>query len=232
MKNLILVFSLAFCAAAAAPPATLRVLVATGGHPHQTTFYSLFDGYDGWIVDTDSHPAVFATPKQRYDVIVFYDFQDDPSEAARKNLRDFAESGKGLVSLHHAIVDYANWPWWYEEVIGGRFFVKPAAGRPASSAKGNIELTVRPAGKHPITRDLRPFQVWDEAYKGMWIRPEVETILETDNPANDRQVAWISPYKKSRVVYVQLGHDRRVHLHPAYRQLVRNSILWAAGRLK
>jgi len=60
----------------------------------------------------------------------------------------------------------------------------------------------------------------------------VQVILETDHPLADRPVAWVSPYAKSRVVYIQLGHDRRTHLHPSYRNLIRNAVQWAGGRLK
>jgi type 1 glutamine amidotransferase len=33
------------------------------------------------------------------------------------------------------------------------------------------------------------------------------------------------------VVYIQLGHDRNAHLNPIYKKLVRNAILWSAGKL-
>ena len=72
----------------------------------------------------------------------------------------------------------------------------------------------------------------DETYKGMWIAPDVKVLLRTDNPTSDGPVAWISPYSKSRVVYLQLGHDAAVHYHPAYRTLVRNAVFWLGGRLR
>jgi len=56
-------------------------------------------------------------------------------------------------------------------------------------------------------------------------------LFKSDNPTSDASVAWISPYARSRVVYIQLGHDHAAHRHPAYRALVHNAILWSAGRL-
>jgi type 1 glutamine amidotransferase len=44
-------------------------------------------------------------------------------------------------------------------------------------------------------------------------------------------VAWIGPYSKSRVVYIQLGHDRIAQQNPDYQELVHRAVLWAAGRL-
>ena len=73
--------------------------------------------------------------------------------------------------------------------------------------------------------------MWDETYKGMWISPDVKVLLKTDNPTSDGPVAWISPYAKSRVVYIQLGHGETAHLHPGYGTLVQDAIRWSAGRI-
>ena len=84
--------------------------------------------------------------------------------------------------------------------------------------------------EHPITKGLGTFRLLDETYKDLWIAPQVKVLLRSDNPTSDGPVAWISPYEKARVVYIQLGHDRNAHLHPKYQQLVRNAIRWASGR--
>jgi len=42
----------------------------------------------------------------------------------------------------------------------------------------------------------------------------------------------VSPYTKSRVVAIQLGHGPLAHKSPEWQTLVRNAILWSAGRLK
>jgi hypothetical protein len=36
----------------------------------------------------------------------------------------------------------------------------------------------------------------------MSISPEVNVLLQTDDATSDGPVAWISPYAKSRVVYI------------------------------
>jgi type 1 glutamine amidotransferase len=238
MRTILLILCLSIAAAAQPPaaatakPEPLRILIVTGGHPHETTFYSVFAGYDDWHVMTDAQPAALASSRQRYDVIVFYDLQEQIPEAARQVLKEFVESGKGIVSLHHAIVDFTDWPWWYQEVIGGKFYIKAEPGHPASGAKGNIELVVKPKSNHPIVRGIPEMHLVDEPYRNMWIRPDVQVILETDHPLANRQVAWVSPYEKSRVAYIQLGHDHQTHLYPAYRSLIRNAVQWAGGRLK
>jgi type 1 glutamine amidotransferase len=215
------------------PPSNpLRVLVVTGGHDYEPSFYTVFEGYSdlAWTHAVSNQEAFKNDLRKKFDVLVLYDFSQDLDEKGHKNLQDFMESGKGLVVLHHAIADYQSWPWWYQEVVGGRYLLKAEGGKPASTYKHDEELFVRPIGNHPITAGIGPMHIRDETYKGMWISPGNTIILRTDNPTSDGPIAWISSYSKSRVVYVELGHDSAAHRNSAYRTLVRNSILWSAGR--
>ena len=231
-------------AGALAPPAeprapqpradAVRALLITGGHDHETSFYTLFHGYDDLarMPVTSSASAFQNDLRDKYDVLVMYDFSRDLSETGKKNLRDFVESGKGIVVLHHALLNYQKWPWWYEDVVGGSYRLRREGDLPASTYKGDQKIFVAPEGKHAITRDLEPFQVLDETYKHMWISPKARPLLITDNPNGDRFLAWIGPCATSRVVAIQLGHGPTVFSHPGYRALVHNAILWSAERLK
>ncbi len=211
-----------------------RVLVIAGGHDHEAAFYGLFQGYKdiGWVPVSDSKLAFQEDIRLKYDVLVFYDFTRDLDEKSKKNLRDFVESGKGVVVLHHGILDAQKWPWWYEEVVGGLYRLERQGTIPNSTVKFGEEHLITPAGDHPITAGISPFHVTDETYKGLYISPNVKPLLFTDNPTSDRTVAWIGPCATSKVVYIQLGHDHSPFRHPSYRALVHNSILWCAGKLK
>lgn len=211
----------------------LRALVVTGGHSYDSEFYTLFE-WDGlaWDHAVSNHEAFSLPIKDKYDVLVLYDSSPTATEEEQKNLRDFVEGGKGVVVLHHAIVDYGTWPWWYGEVVGGRYLMAADSGMAASTYKHDVELFVRAAAEHPIVNGLGPFHLIDETYKGMWISPGVKVILKTDEPSSDGPVAWVSPYQKSRVVYLQLGHDRKAIMYPGYRELVKRAILWSAGKLE
>jgi type 1 glutamine amidotransferase len=229
MRHARLLFLLGATALAAAP---IRIQLVTGGHSHEVSFYSLFEGQRDYHVVVDPHPSSFRRDLRPYfDVLVLYDLNNVEGARDRENLRNFLEAGKGVVVLHHAIADNQKWPWWYEEVVGGRYLLQPEGGLPATTYKHDVSFSVRSVGNHAITEGIDRFQIVDEAYKGVWVSPNVRVLLETDNPLNDKPMAWISPYVKSRVVYIQLGHGREAHENPAYRKLVRNAILWAAGRL-
>ncbi len=211
----------------------LRGLVVTGGHDHETSFYSLFNGNTGvpTMAVASGTTAFQSDLRGKYDLLVMYDFTRELSEAALKNLRDFVAAGKGVVVLHHALLNYQSCPWWYEDVVGGRYRLQREGDHPSSTVKFGERLQVTPAGEHPITAGLGPFQIEDETYKGMYFSPRIRPLLTTDNAASDRVLAWIGPCKTSRVVAIQLGHGPTAHQNPAYRALVRNAILWAAGRL-
>jgi type 1 glutamine amidotransferase len=219
-------------AGAAKPrPDALRVLVVTGGHDYPTSFYTVFEGRPEWrwTHAVSNEEAFCREIVSRFDVLVLYDFAQKLAEESKSNLQVFAESGKGIVVLHHALADYQDWPW-FEELVGGRYLLNADRGQKASTYRHDVELFVKPVGSHPIVDPVGPLQLVDETYKGMRISPRVTPLLEIDHPDGDRYVGWVSPYERSRVVCLQLGHDERAHRSAAYRELVRNAILWSAGR--
>jgi len=209
----------------------LRVLVVTGGHEYPTSFYTVFEGRPEWRwTHAPSNEEAFSREiVSRYDVLVLYDFVQKLGEEGKGHLRAFAEAGKGILVLHHALCDYQDWPW-FEEMAGGRYLESDQGDRKASTYRHDVELFVKPVGSHPIVDPIGPMQLVDETYKGMRISPKVTPLLEIDHPDADRYVAWVSPYSLSRVVTVQLGHDEHAHRSQAYRDLVRNAILWSAGK--
>jgi hypothetical protein len=228
LNLLILLVALSAPALGADP---IRVLLVTGGHSHEPTFYSVFDD-PRFRTDVNPHPNAFQKDfRSRVDVLVLYDMVDDlKDETKRKNVLAFVESGKGIVVLHHALGDNANWPWWYEEVVGGHFRFPSPSLDATETYKHDQTVPVTVVKKHPVTSGVDNFTITDETYRYLWISPKVDILLRTSNPTSDGPVAWIGPSRQSRVVYLQLGHDGQAYKNPNYRRLVANSILWAAGR--
>lgn len=216
----------------AADPKPIRVLLGTGGHVHNASFYAWCANRKDLQIEVDGHPSIFRRDfTKTTDVLVLYDLAEVLEEPRRKNLRAFVENGGGVVLLHHSIADNQQWAWWTEEVMGGKYLLQPEKGKPKSVFQHDVEFTVRRVADHAVTRGIETFKILDECYKGMWISPKVKVLLETDDPHNDRPVAWIGPHEKARVVYIQLGHGSEAHEHPAWRKLVDNAILWAARRV-
>jgi type 1 glutamine amidotransferase len=210
----------------------VRILLVTGGHTFDPEFYGLFVNRPDFQVTVNGHPDIYKNDlRPSADVLVLYDLVPEMSEQRQANLRAFVEAGRGVVVLHHAIADLPAWSWWTDEVVGGKYLEKPRPDHPASTYKHDEDLYIETVGQHPITEGLGSMHFRDETYKGMVISPKVQVILRTTNPTSDGPVAWIGPCQKSRVVYIQLGHDRFAHENPDYQKLVHRAILWAARRL-
>jgi hypothetical protein len=166
-----------------------------------------------------------------YNVLLLNDQTDWP-EAARDTMEKSVAAAKGIVILHHALGDNQTWPWWREQVAGGQLVLQDRDGMKKSTVTRGVSFDARPAGDHPIVRNLGPLRFTGEAaFKGMWQSPKITPLLETNHPASDRVVAWIGPHPSARVVCIQPGDAPETHRDPAFRRLVRNALLWAGGRL-
>jgi len=209
----------------------LKLYVVTGGHDYHMSFYRVLDE-PRFQVNLRPHPGAFdGDLRKRADVILLYDMATakEIGEEGKKHLREFLESGKGLVILHHAIFDYLDWDWFTKEV--SVVTQDPNRDRSRPDYKHDVSLQIEPTVKHPVLSGIGPFHITDETYRGLIFAPTNTTLLRTNDPTSDGPVAWISPYKKSRVVVIQLGHDEQAHLDPNYQKLVHNAILWAGSRL-
>lgn len=212
--------------------APVRVLVVTGGHTYETSFYGLFERYPDIEATVDPHPMPYRRGDLRagYDVLALYDSMQEIDDVERKNLTDFVEAGKGVVVLHHALVDYSDWRWWYEDVVGARWIksqVKPLRWK--TTWRHDVDIAAYPVKEHPVVEGIGKFQINDETYKGMWFSPAITVLMKTDHPTSDGTLVWIGPYRKSRVVGIELGHGRKAHMNPDFKRLVHNAILWSAG---
>lgn len=217
----------------------IRVLFTYGGHGFQEKeLYSMLDALPGIKYDKAQMPqqADLLAPglEAKYDVIVMYDMSPDISPKQREAFLALLEKGIGVVSLHHNLGAHRNWDRW-KEVIGGKYnFAKETIGEKQfgpSSVKHDQTIRVQIAdADHPITKGLSEFEIIDEVYKDYYVSPDARLLLTTDDPRNNRSVAWVYQFKNSRVFYLQLGHDNKTWSHPVYPKLLERGIRWAAGR--
>lgn len=223
---------LLFALASALPAEPLRVLLVTGGHAYDNAFHSVFEQPEAdWAITVDPHPRAFSGDiRKRYDVVVLYDMVVDGTDEKRQaNLRKFAEAGKGIVVLHHAILDYQDWPW-FEQLAGGKYFREAEGEFPKSTFQHDVVMQVRVKAKHPVVAGVGDFTIEDETYGGMRVADSNLVLLETDHPTSTGPLAWVSAYEQSRVVYVQLGHGPTAHRDATFRKLVRQAVEWAGRR--
>ena len=221
--------------AASATGGDIRVLIITGGHSFEREpFLKVFD-QPGLKYKEVKHPEAvqwFAPDKAgEYDVMVWYDCIRTPlSEADKANLVSLLKKGKGLVALHHCLINYPDWPEG-QKIIGGRWWEDPKSGQKKGTFKHGVKLAVTPATDHPITSSMKPFEIEDEAYNNYEIEPGVKPMLTTDHPDSEKVIGWTHTYGASPVAYIQLGHGPEAYANPAYVRLVGQAIRWAAAQL-
>jgi hypothetical protein len=155
------------------------------------------------------------------------------TDAQKAKFLALFDQGVGLVILHHALVSFQQWPE-YERILGGRY--PEAAGKsgavtPEVGYEHDVEVpVVIVATNHPVTAGLRDFTIHDEIYWGFRVGRDVTPLITTTHPKSGKPLAWCRTEGKSRVVYLQLGHDHAAFENPSFRRLVAQSIRWTAQK--
>jgi len=216
----------------------IKVLVVTGGHGFtRDPFFKVFQ----------DNPAIsFAEAPQgksseaydredllSYDVLVLYDLVQKLTDAQKAKFLSLFEKGVGVVVMHHALASYQDWPE-FEKIVGGKFFLRPETADGVTtprSGTGGGELAIHVVSKdHAITKGMDDFKLQDEYYNRCRVADGVTLLLTTENPGNQKQVAWCREHDKSRVVYLMSGHDQKVYNDPSYRRFLANAIAWVARK--
>jgi len=155
-----------------------------------------------------------------FDVLVFYDMAKEIDDSQKASFLKLLEQGKGMVFLHHSLASYQEWAE-FEKILGGRY------EEGLSTYKHDVEVPVRIVSKdHPITKGVDDFVILDEVYGNFKVLPGVQAILKTTHPESGEVIGWTNHYGKSRIVYLQLGHDHHAYENLNYRHLVKQAINW------
>lgn len=219
--------------------AKIKVLLITGGHGFEKEpFFQVFKDNPEITFTHAAHAKTNATVYERedlvtYDAVVLYDMPKQITEAQKAKFLSLLEKGVGLVVMHHALVSYQHWPD-YERIIGGRYPEEDGKGGVVTEQVGyqhDVDVPVVIVAKdHPITAGMKDFTIHDEIYWGYRVGSDVTPLITTTHPKSGKPLAWTRTEKKSRVVYLQLGHDHSAFENLNYRQLVARSIRWTARR--
>ncbi len=153
--------------------------------------------------------------------------RDGPEMAA---LKEFVESGKGLVGIHAATDGTAG------HLFGGLF-----SGHPWHQ----VVAIKNDDPAHPVNAAFegKGFTVKDEIYqfKKIYSRTKLRVLLSLDmakikkkggRADNDYAVSWVRALGKGRVFYCSLGHRNEVFWNPAILKHYLDGIQFAMGDLK
>ncbi len=234
---LILTSLFAGCAMQPKQSQPLQVIVFTGGHDYdQPQFEEMFDSFNGVEIthaELDKDGSDFDDISNwDYDVMVFYHFQMPISQTSQTNFLKLTEKGTGIVTLHHGIAGFPDWLQW-RQIVGAKYFLKNTEEDGTvwkrCTYKHDVEIAVEPADtSHPVTHDVAPFVILDEAYKGYRLEPGNHLLLTANHPESQQQNGWTRTFNQSRVCYIQLGHGKDAYENPAYQKLLQQAIRWTA----
>ena len=245
MRKLLLIFLLSSIYIAqilhSTPPAKpIRILVITGGHSYKVEQFnemlaSLGDKITYQVAELPGAYDMFLPEnRNKYDVLVFYHMWQKITEDQAKYFTECISQGKPVVALHHSICAFDDWPEYWN-IIGGKYFHKPTTinGKEyaPSSYIHDLHFNVKIASpKHPVTKGVKDFEIFDETYKGYYVEDGVTPLLTTGEPSSTPIIGWTKKYGKARIVTLQSGHDAPTFENPAFRKLLKQSVEWVYSR--
>lgn len=153
-------------------------------------------------------------------------------------IRKHIEAGKPVVGIRtasHAFSlrnqkapeGHADWPEFDHEVIGGNY-----TNHHGKSIATTVTVASPAVASHPILRGVTlPFTSESSLYKNTPLRSGATPLLTGTIPNQPAEpIAWtLTRAKGGRTFYTSLGGPKDFE-NPSFTTLLRNGILWAAGR--
>jgi type 1 glutamine amidotransferase len=162
------------------------------------------------------------------------------TDTAKAAFIKYIEQGKGgWIGFHHATLlgefdGYQIWPWFQQFMGGVRF-----KNYIATFVSGSVTVEDK---NHPAMKDVpSPFLIDKEEWYtyDMDPRPNVHVLASVDEKSytpstdikmGDHPVIWTNEHYKARNIYIFMGHRPEHFDSPAFTQIFRNAIFWAAGK--
>ncbi|HZY81539.1 MAG TPA: ThuA domain-containing protein [Cyclobacteriaceae bacterium] len=162
------------------------------------------------------------------------------SDTAKAAFEKYIDEGRGgWVGVHHATLlgefdGYKMWDWFSKFMGSIRF-----KSYIATFASGVVKVE---AQRHPVMKGIpKEFTIEkDEWYTYDRSNRNDVTVLasvdesryvpKTDKLMGDHPVIWTNEKKKARNVYIFMGHDPVLFKDDVYKRLLRNALMWAAGK--
>jgi len=157
----------------------------------------------------------------KYDGLLLYANIDKIEESQAKALLNFVAGGKGFIPLHCASYCFRN----NDDVVAliGAQFQRHGTGVIRIAPDAGV-------ASHPVVKNYRGFESWDETYVHTKHNYTNRTVLEYRTDEKGREPwTWVRTHGKGRVFYTAWGHDERTWSNPGFQNLVERGIRWACG---
>ena len=224
----------------------IETLVVHKGHPFDySTFFAMFDENPNVNATAVEQPAaqVMLRPENvaPYETVVFYDMWGTespdggasftlPSDDYKASIAALVESGKGIVMMNHALVQWPSWEGWrdmsgtsfmltegevFGEVVPGSGY-RGGGGEPERNAHHHLSPVQE---GHPVLEGLdNGFDIIDEMYiktSGFESSPDILPLMRTDYPmveenfnppplaSAEEQARWSHPEGSNLIVWAK-----------------------------
>ena len=151
-----------------------------------------------------------------YDGLIVYANHEEITESEETALLNFVKKGKAFIPIHSASFCFKNSPE-YINLVGAQFMSHETGTFTAEIT--NIE--------HPITKNLKPFETWDETYVHDKIADDITVLMERVEGDHREPWTWVKEVGEGKVFYTAYGHDERTWENKGFQELVKSGILWA-----
>ncbi|MGB2760308.1 MAG: PVC-type heme-binding CxxCH protein, partial [Maribacter stanieri] len=152
----------------------------------------------------------------KYDGLIVYANHEEIGKAEEKALLNFVETGKAFIPIHSASFCFKNSPA-YIDLVGAQFMSH-------ETGTFTAEITNK---EHPITKNLKPFETWDETYVHDKIADDITVLMERVEGDHREPWTWVKQLGEGKVFYTAYGHDERTWENKGFQELVKAGILWA-----
>jgi len=211
----------------------LKVLIIGGGasHDYQKWFneadVKTLNATGGISANYTETTGGLAEVIAGVDVLIISNNKPFTDDATKTAILRHVQDGKGLIGLHPGLwYNWNDWPEYNRTLIGG--------GARGHNTYGAFTVTVREPN-HPLMRGVpATFTLKDELY---WFEPNpqgtpIKVLATAHSSTKNRDFPQVFTVEtpKARIVGITLGHDGDAHHNPAYIQLLRNAVLWSAGK--
>jgi type 1 glutamine amidotransferase len=232
-----------------AKPHKLLVFSFTNGYVHTAIPYGA-KALEVMGAKTGAYEVVHSTDMSAFEAANLKQFdaiclnnssQLDFSPEAQKAILDFVSSGKGIVGIHGATVNFAKWPEG-AALLGGVFDGHPWV------AEGTWAVKIDDPG-HPLNAAFQGqgFKVNDELYRTKFSYPPRENLrvlvsIDMSDEATrtakgirpgetDYPLSWIRTYGRGRVFYTSFAHNHHLYWNPAILGHILAGVQFALGDL-
>ncbi|WP_419211905.1 PVC-type heme-binding CxxCH protein [Maribacter sp. X9] len=152
----------------------------------------------------------------QYDGLIVYANHEEINKEEEKALLDFVKGGKAFIPIHSASFCFKNSPE-YIDLVGAQFM---------SHETGTFTAEIVNK-EHPITKNLKPFETWDETYVHDKIADDITVLMERVEGDHREPWTWVKTEGEGKVFYTAYGHDERTWNNPGFQELMKSGILWA-----